>query len=128
MSGADDMIARLRGLQGVSKDLAPEIAIVVEDELRRSIAAGETPDGKKWQGKQDGGQPLMSAGHALGVAAVGGTVYVRLSGPEARHDTGRARGGIVRQVIPNSNRVPDRMAEKVRETIDVYMRRALGGS
>jgi hypothetical protein len=125
------MIAKLRAMGGgaLGEEVAPDVARIVEADLRRSIAQGQSPDGEKWQDKRDGGRPLANAAGALGVAAVGGTVYVRLTGPEARHDQGRARGGIVRQVIPHSNRVPDRMALQIREVINAHFEKylTLGG-
>ncbi len=111
----DDMIARVRRLPELGTRAAPDVARVLEAELHRSIAAGESPEGKPWQLTKDGRVPLTGAAKALGVAAVGATIYVRLTGPEARHHLGRARGGIERQVIPTE--LSPRMAAEVQEVL-----------
>ena len=128
MSGLDDldrMIASVRALPGLAKRAAPDVADALEAELHRTIAAGQTPDGKPWQPTRDGATPLTGAAKALGVAAVGATVYVRLVGVEARHHLGRARGGIERQVIPTE--LSPRMAAAVHEVLGRHFVETIGG-
>jgi hypothetical protein len=112
----DAMIRRLRELpESLVKDAAPEIARVVEQEIKRTIAAGTTPEGEPWERTLDGRKPLQHAASAVFVGAVGTTIFVRLTGPEARHHLGQARGGKVRRVIPET--IPPAMAAKMVDVI-----------
>ena len=116
MDQLDAMIATIGRLPELARTAAPDVAEAVKVELERTIAAGTTPDGKPWERTEDGRQPLQHAASALRVAAVGTTIYVRLTGPEARHHLGRARGGKVRQVIPTTE-IPARMGDEVRKVL-----------
>jgi hypothetical protein len=122
----DRMVVSLKTLDKLGEKAAEDVARVVESELRRTIAAGTTPDGKPWQPTEAGERPLRNAAGALGIAAVGSTVYVRLTGPEARHHKGRARGGIVREVIPTRG-IPDAMAEHIRAVLAEHYERHMRG-
>jgi hypothetical protein len=113
----DDMIARLRSLGGSLDDLAEDVADEVRAELERTIAAGTTPEGVAWQTTRSGKRPLEHAQQALHVAAVGRTIYVRLTGPEAMHHLGSARGGIERRVIPVKD-IPPAMADRIRAVVE----------
>jgi len=110
MATLDAWIARVRSLPELGKRAAPDVADMLERELRGTIAAGQSPDGAPLELTQEGEVPLTGAGKALGVAAIGGTVYVRLKGVEAAHHLGRVRGGKARQLIP-VNALPPAMAE-----------------
>src|SRR3954471_14793920 len=113
MSDLDAMIATINKLPELGKRSAGDVALAVEAELRRTIASGTTPDGRPWQPTKDGARPLAGAANALAVVPVGTTIYVRLTGPEARHHLGRGRGGIVREVIPTKT-IPAAMASAIR--------------
>jgi len=117
LADLDRMIATIRDLPGLGKIAAPDVADALEAALGRTIAAGTTPAGEPWRPTRDGRTPLTGAAKALGVAAVGATVYVRLTGPEARHHLGTAAGGVTRQVIP-TRALPPAMAEAVRVVLN----------
>jgi hypothetical protein len=123
------MIETIRDLPGLGRRAAPDVAEVLEAALERTIAAGTTPAGEPWQPTRDGRAPLTGAAKALGVAAVGSTIYVRLTGPEARHHLGTAAGGITRQVIP-AGALPPVMAEAVRVVLNRHFEEMInaGGS
>jgi hypothetical protein len=112
----DAMIATINKLPELGQRAAGDVALAVEAELHRTIAAGTTPDGKPWQLTKDGARPLTGAAKALAVVPVGTTIYVRLTGPEARHHLGRGRGGVVRQVIP-TKQIPAAMASAIRAEV-----------
>jgi hypothetical protein len=122
----DAMIASLKSLNELPESAADDVAHVVEAELRRTIAAGTTPDGKPWKLTLDGQRPLQHAGGALKVAAVGGTVYVRIAGPDARHHLGHGRGGVVREVIPTGD-IPAPMVESIRRVLMKHFERHMRG-
>jgi hypothetical protein len=100
MATLDAWIARVRALPELGVRAAPDVAEMIGDELRRTIAAGQSPDGTPLKLTTEGEVPLTGAAKALGVAAVGGTVYVRLRGIEAAHHLGRVRAGHARHLIP----------------------------
>jgi hypothetical protein len=113
----DAMIARIRKLPQLGRMAAPEVARAVEAEAERTIAAGTTPDGTPWAPKKSGeGQPLANAAKALGVVALGSTIFMKLNGPEARHHLGRVKGGTARQIIPTKD-IPPPMAAAIREVL-----------
>lgn len=122
----DDMIARVRKLPELVERAAPDIAHALEQELEQQVSRGQDPEGRAWQARQDGGQPLRYAGKSLAVVAVGKTVYARLRGVEARHHLGRARGGIERQILPR--KLTPRIAELVRRKLEDAFRLTVGGA
>lgn len=122
----DAMIASLNTLGKLPESAADDVAHVVESELRRTIAAGTTPDGKPWKLTLEGQRPLQHAADALKVAAVGRTVYMRITGPDARHHLGRGRGGIVREVIP-TNDIPAAMVEPIKRVLTEHFERHMRG-
>jgi len=127
LADLDRMIATVRQLPELAERAAPDVADVIERELMRTTTAGQSPNGTPWQLTLEGGKPLTGAAKAIGVAAVGRTIYVRLTGVEARHHLGRARGGIERQVIP-TGRLPPRMADAVREVLGRHFAELASGA
>ena len=130
MSGEDQldaMIATIRKLPELGKQAAPDVAAAVEADLQRTIAVGTTPDGEPWKLTKEGDKPLTGAAKALAVVAVGTTVFVRLTGPEARHHLGRGRGGVVRQVIP-TKRIPAKMATAIRSVLERHFTAMTAGA
>jgi len=121
------MLATIRALPELGKRAAPDVATAIENELRRTIAAGTAPDGTPWKPTQEGETPLRNAAAAMGVAAVGPTIYVRLTGPEARHHIGSARGGVRRQVIPGRDGLPPVMAAAVRVVLTRHFQELVRG-
>lgn len=119
MSNADALaaltrqIALLRTLPDkLMTEAPPIVARVIDAALRETIAAGKDPDGKLWKKTLTGGTPLTGAGQALAVRRVGSGILVELHGPEALHHLGKARGEIVRRVIP-VGQLPARIASRV---------------
>jgi len=114
----DAMIDRLRKLPDLARQCAPECARVVEAEIARTAAAGTDAYGKPWAPKKDGsGKPLAHAIDAVGVAAVGTSIVVRVTGVEARHHLGRVKGGTQRAIIPTKD-IPQPMAAALRGVIN----------
>lgn len=122
----DAQIARLGELQELARAAAPACAEKLEEELHRQISAGVDPDGKPWEPRKDTGeQPLQGAAKALGVAAVGTTVFCRVRGPEARHSKGTARGGVVRRILPLSG-LPARYAKAIKRGLTRQFEQTMG--
>lgn len=103
----DAMSAKLRAVSGMVARSAPEVALALEGELQRNIAAGVGPDGKPWKPTADGRAPLANAAAALSVKAHGTVVLATLDGVEARHHLGVVRGSskerwLARPILPNA--------------------------
>jgi hypothetical protein len=112
----DDMLARIRGLSELTLGSAPAVADAVETVIRKQIKQGRSAEGETWQKTKEGGRPLQRAEKALAVVAVGQTVFARLTGPEARHNSGTARGGVVRPILPVEG-LPRDMVEAIRDAV-----------
>ncbi len=121
------MIDRLRKVQKIDTTAAPAVAEAVADDARRTIGAGIGPDGTPWAPlKATGGRALVNAAEALTVKAIGSLVLMQLSGPEARHHRGFARGGVARQIIPTRG-IPDPMIRAIRKVLAVQFRDVMRG-
>lgn len=120
----DRKIAQLRQVSGLARDVAPDIARVVELELRANIARGVAPDGTPWPLTEDGRVPLRNAAQAVSVRASGDQIVVTLGGVESRHHLGAVRGGIARPLIPST--LPPALAEKVDAVIMRAFAQAMG--
>lgn len=119
MSGFDEldaMIAKIRRVPQIAKRAAPDVAEAMRKAILETVAAGTDADGKPWAPrKEDGGRPLENAASSVRVAAIGTRILARVTGPEARHHLGRARGGTMRGVIPT--RLTPRIADAVRKVL-----------
>jgi hypothetical protein len=118
----DDRIARLRVVANLPDDAMPDVAAAIAKDVDRQIAAGETPDGKPWEPRQDGGAPLRNIGKHISVGIVGRTVIVRIRSKHVvLHHFGFNRGRGTpkekqRQILP-IGKIPASMARAIREAI-----------
>lgn len=119
--------AQLRALGELGKLAVPAIGIALGQELRRTISAGEAPDGKPWRLTQGGDVPLTDAMSAVKIHTRDTRVTVVVSGPEAWHNSGFARGGIRRRVIPGERRLPPAYAQAMSRAISETFKRILSG-
>lgn len=116
----DAMIEALRKLPKLAAAAAPAIAREMEREVQRTIAAGTTAYGEAWQlTKKDHKVPLQHAAQRLKVAAIGTTIFMRITGAEAKHHRGLARGKVERNIVPIKV-LPPRMADAIRSTLAKY--------
>lgn len=131
MSGADEIdaiIARVRAIPGLARRAAPDAARAVERVLGEQLERGESPTGETWAPRRaDGGRALEDARKALAVAPIGTRLFARLTGPVARHDLGRARGGVVRKMLPASGPIPAALAKAIRDVLTTHFERATKG-
>lgn len=132
-AGADSlgaMIAKLKALPRVLvKDMMPAIAEIMREDLKATIAAGTTPEGEPWKPrKADGSRPLEGAAKALHVAAVGASVFVRLTGINAKHHWGAVRGGTKRRIIYTGTTLPPRVLAKIQALATERFKAHMGGS
>lgn len=117
---------RIRELETLGERSLSRVARVVEIEAKRTAAAGLDPEGRPWPRTKRGARALPNADKAIAVRAIGRSIAMRLSGPEARHHLGRVRGGVRRQILPTV-RIPPRMDAAIREVVRDEFRRTVRG-
>ena len=118
----DQWIVSAEKLGEMAKEVVPIIARVVETELKRSIDAGTDPYGEAWKLTRDGRVPLRNAMKAVKVVAIGRQVFIRVTGPEAKHHLGAVWGKVKRGIIPSKKQLPDRMAAGIKLALDQWFR------
>jgi len=112
----DDMIARLRALGRAARTAVPEIARECKSIVAENIRAQRGPDGEAWPRAKDGAPVLEGAADALSAQGVNGAALLTLSGPEARHHLGIARGRVQRRILPTKG-IPAPMAEAIKRVL-----------
>lgn len=122
----DAAIRGARKLGNIAKDVAPAVARELRTELLANIAAQRGPDGKAWPPGAGGKPVLQGAGKALDVRAVGTVVVAALTGPEALHHMGAARGGIARPILPTT-RIPAPVTAAIARVVAQHAARTLQG-
>lgn len=96
----DKMIASLRAVPAVMKQLGPAVATELRTELTRTLNAGTSPDGSAWAERKEGGRAYAGAAKALTVTSHGATVLASISGPEVYGHRG-VRGAPRRPMLPS---------------------------
>jgi hypothetical protein len=120
------MIAKLRALPDLVREVVPDVADVVREELTRTIAQATTPEGHTWNPTREGRKALATAAQHLRVTSLPPRVFVVLTGHVARHSLGRARGGVQRRVLPRG-KVPAAMAARIRKVLGEAFRTHMVG-
>ncbi len=99
-------------------------AKVLDGLLRNNISAGLGPDGTPWPPRQDGGAALQQAGEGLTVRPVDTVILASLGPPWSLHHWGRARGHVVRQILP-TKKAPQPMVDAVEDSLRQDFREAV---
>jgi len=121
----DRYLAKLEELGAQPRTIGPVAARAIERETDDQIARGVDPDGKPWPLTKDDSRPLANAAKAVSVRAVNGAVVMTVTGPEALHNEGKARGRIERRIIPSGS-LPAPLSRVLSETIDADRARIMG--
>jgi hypothetical protein len=121
----DEQIRRLRAVQGLAKDAAPEVADELKKELDAQIDRGQGPDGKPWAKRDDGRRPLRNAAGAVTVKAVGTVIVARVTGHHAYHHRGQTRGNVARPIIP-TNRLTEPFTRAIKKVLDRRFAETMG--
>lgn len=132
----DAFTDRLRQCESLDEDAAKECAAALHAKVRSNVAAQVDPYGHAWPpGKQ--GQPvLVNAANAVTSEANGTTITMAVTGPEAMHHVGSARGyhggsaklgGYRRPLIPWKS-LPGPMKAVIREVLAKRFNRIFGGA
>ena len=110
-----DLSARLRAVPGVLERVVPLLANDVDSYLRECAAAGIDPDGTPWP-KTELGRKAQITGTKIKTGVIGSRIYVRVTGHDAMHSTGTARGQKVRGLLPRGP-IPPKLAARMRATV-----------
>jgi hypothetical protein len=130
MADAEAALERLRqrilAIGQTPEAIAPEVAREAKAIIDRNIANGQGPDGKPWKPTKKGEKPLRGAAAAVSARADGSRVVLTLTGPEALHHLGWARGGVVRQILPYRN-LPAPFLLAIKRAVAKHVARSGGG-
>ena len=107
----DQMIEKLRSLDTFVPEAMPSVAKSVEAQIKRTVNAGQAPDGTPWPDKKDGGKALKNASSAITTRVVGTSIVVELKGVEVFHHFGA--GVPKRQIIPQGA-MPEKLGNAIR--------------
>ena len=97
LQGAIERLAELGALPAV---VAAAAVDPLRAQLTANIDAGVGPGGKAWPLTADGRKALRNAAAALTVSSSGPTLIATLTGVEAKHNYGKVKGKIKRQILP----------------------------
>lgn len=97
----EEMIAEFRRLSDLPERVARKLGPILEQSVRATAAAGQSPEGQPWAPRKDGGRAMAGAAGAVSVRVNGTVVRVVLEGPEVYWHFG-SRGAPRRPVIPDA--------------------------
>jgi hypothetical protein len=117
-SELDDMIARIRLLEGGAEATAKAAAPLVEAAVKSTAAARTSPDGVAWPAKKDGSPALVNAAEAVKAEAVGSAVRLRLVGTPTGDQLAQAIQNAKRPILP----VAGRLGKPVTEALSTAAR------
>jgi hypothetical protein len=121
----DAFCDKLRSCATLDHDAAEEVAEALEAKTRSNIAEQRDPYGHLWRPSSDENPMLVNAMGAISIDAVGTKITFHVSGVEARHHVGSARGyhggsaglgGFRRSLIPFS-KLPGPYKAIIREVL-----------
>jgi hypothetical protein len=108
LASVDAMSAKLKAMgnpERVASRVAEVAAPLVDAAIKRTAAAGTTPDGNPWAPTKDGKRPLENVVSQITTSAAGPTITTTLTGPAAFHSKGLGHSPR-RQVLPDTGNVP----------------------
>ncbi len=114
------MIAQLRGIPDLVEKILPEVADECHAVIADNIAAQVGPDGTRWPMSKNLEPVLVNAAQAVTASAIGNVILIRVTGPEARHHLGIAKGKVKREIIP-TRKIPKPMVEAMQRVINRHL-------
>jgi hypothetical protein len=122
---ADAFIAALRLMEGsaLEEAIAKEAEVTLQDAVKATLVAGETPEGKPWAPKRrGGGRAYVDAGSTLTTKSTGNYVRMTLTGPDVYGHFGRTGKQVARPMLPDAGAgVP----KVVSDALDLATERAI---
>ena len=116
LEALNQMIARLQGIPDLVQSVLPECAAECHAVIAENVAAQVGPDGEAWAPGNDGKPVLQNAAAAVTALAIGNVILLRVSGPEAKHHLGIAKGKVQRRIIP-TRKAPQAMTKAIERVI-----------
>lgn len=95
----------VRELEQLAERGAEEAAPLVEEQLKKTAAAGQDSFGAPWPPKKDGSRALVHAADHVSARAAGAFIVCEYEGPGVWHEEG-AQGKPVRRVLPDVEAPP----------------------
>ena len=113
----EDIIADFRKLETLDAEIATQAAPRLEAIVKKTAAAGMTPDGQPWKPrKKDGGRPLEHAEERIRSEVNGSTIVLVVGGPEYWHQKAKPGASLPqRKVIPSAG---DPLPDSLRTELD----------
>lgn len=112
LAAIKEMIARLRAIKELPKNIAPAIAREMKAWADANVSAGVGPDGKAWPTRADGSPSHVGSALADTSARASGTVAIlRLAAPTVFRHFG-AQGREPREVLPGN--FPRKLGDAIR--------------
>jgi hypothetical protein len=129
MSELDAMIASLRQLASpadVERRVAKKAETTLQAALEKTLAAGQTPEGKPWAPRKTGGRAYEHAASRIVTKASGNLVRTTLSGPEVYGHFGNAHQE-PRQMLPDAGAgMPESVEAALTEAAQQVFDEAMG--
>lgn len=122
------MAAKLRALRTLGDRAAAIAAPKLLEEVKKTAAAGTSPDGKAWAPLKRGGRALPKAADALSVRVVGHIVQLVLRGPYVLHNSGTGHAPQRRILPPRGVGFPARYREICKAAVQQAFREAMGAA
>lgn len=122
----DRMIAKARRLPEIIKRAAPACADALRQDIARSVAAGQSPEGEAWAPrKADGGRPLVNAMAAVSVIAQGTVIEATITDrPHNVHHYGWDETK-ARKIIPTSSTLTDGVSAGMKKALGAEFTKAV---
>lgn len=90
----------LAELPGIVMSSGPAVADAMYDVVNESARKGETPEGEPWDLTQEFKRALTGAHFHIEKVSSARVAMLRVRDHYALHDLGRARGGVLRRILP----------------------------
>ncbi len=116
----DDKIAQFRvKLADVPDAVVEDVAGIINEEQRRTVAAKVDAYGNAWQPKKrDDGAFRFVEPTDIVTGSIGRTIITRIKTRVAvLHHLGYARGNVTRRVIPYNGKIPPKWSSRIRERV-----------
>jgi hypothetical protein len=123
----DAMIAAVKALGELPERVAAEAAPAVQAVLRKTAAAGTSPDGVPWAATKEGKPALKNAAAAIHVTAKGPVITARLEGTSTGSAKVQAVQNHTRPILPvRGDDLPKSVANAVTQAAERVFRRTVG--
>lgn len=118
--GIDAMIHQLGAIGDSANGIAKVAAPLMEAAVKKTAAAGTSPDGTPWRSKKDGDPALKNAAQSVQGRAIGSVVELRLVGTATGDAKVQAIQNARRPILPKPGMAPAPVAEALQTAARQY--------